>query len=133
MFDDGKSFTDFLPKAEEGFTVTVGSPLSKGTALASKETIIDAFQTVHDPEIPVNIYDLGLIYGHEIDEKGVVKVSMTLTAPNCPVAGELPVQVAEAVAAVEGVGEVTVVLTWSPPWNKNMMSEDAQLALGLFM
>ncbi|MFD2207246.1 DUF59 domain-containing protein [Kiloniella antarctica] len=133
MFDDGKSFTDFLPSAEEGFKAHAGSPIAEGTPLATKEAIIDAFQSVHDPEIPVNIYDLGLIYGHKIDPKGTVTVDMTLTAPNCPVAGELPIQVAEAVAAVEGVGEVTVILTWSPPWNKNMMSDDAQLALGLFM
>ncbi|WP_419901666.1 DUF59 domain-containing protein [Kiloniella sp.] len=133
MFDDGKSLTDFLPKAEEGFKANAGSPLIEGTALANKGAIIDAFQSVHDPEIPVNIYDLGLIYGHDMDDKGTVEVSMTLTAPNCPVAGELPLQVAQAVAAVEGVGEVTVTLTWSPPWNKNMMSDDAQLALGLFM
>ncbi|WP_085900334.1 DUF59 domain-containing protein [Kiloniella majae] len=133
MFDDGKSLSDFLPKAEEGFKATAGKSLAEGTAFAGKDDIIDAFQSVHDPEIPVNIYDLGLIYGHEMNEKGDVNVSMTLTAPNCPVAGELPMQVAEAVAAVEGVGEVTVILTWSPPWNQNMMSEDAQLALGLFM
>ncbi|MCZ4281949.1 DUF59 domain-containing protein [Kiloniella laminariae] len=133
MFNDGKTLSDFLPNAEEGFMAKAGSPLPAGTAIASQAQIIDALQSVHDPEIPVNIYDLGLIYKHDIAENGDVDISMTLTAPACPVAGELPGQVAEAVAAVEGIGEVTVVLTWSPPWNQNMMSEDAQLALGLFM
>ncbi|WP_020593602.1 SUF system Fe-S cluster assembly protein [Kiloniella laminariae] len=133
MFNDGKTLSDFLPNAEEGFMAKAGIPLPAGSAIASKTQVIDALQSVHDPEIPVNIYDLGLIYKHDIAENGDVDISMTLTAPACPVAGELPGQVAEAVAAVEGIGEVTVVLTWSPPWNQNMMSEDAQLALGLFM
>ena len=94
--------------------------------------MIEAIREVYDPEIPVNIYDLGLIYELQIEADGSVLVTMTLTAPGCPVAGIMPQQVAEAVAAVPGVGEVQVTLTWDPPWTKERMSEDARLALGFF-
>jgi FeS assembly SUF system protein len=118
--------------AEEGTTAHAGAPKEDGVPNASPEEIVEALRQVHDPEIPVNIYDLGLIYEKAIDEKGDVKVLMTLTAPACPVAGEMPGQVAEAVAGLTGVGEVEVTLTWDPPWDKEMMSEDARLALGIF-
>ena len=95
------------------------------------EDIIGALKTVYDPEIPVDIYELGLIYGIE-EEKDNVKVKMTLTAPGCPVAGILPQQVADAAAAIEGVGEVEVYLVWEPAWDMANISEDAKLALGLF-
>ena len=94
-----------------------------------KEQITDVLKTVYDPEIPVNIYDLGLIYDVDRQQNGNVYVTMSLTAPGCPVAGEMPGQVARALAAVEGVGEVSVELVWSPPWTPDRMSDDAKLAL----
>ena len=90
-----------------------------------------ALKTVYDPEIPLNIYDLGLIYGFEIDAEGNVEISMTLTAPGCPVAGMLVQQVAYAVGAVEGVARSHVTLTWDPPWTQDRMTEEARLELGL--
>jgi FeS assembly SUF system protein len=95
------------------------------------DTIIveDALKTVHDPEIPVNIFDLGLIYDVDRRPNGDVYITMSLTAPGCPVAGEMPGQVAAAVAAADGVGEVSVELVWSPPWTPERMSDDARLAL----
>ncbi|NEX21249.1 SUF system Fe-S cluster assembly protein [Thiorhodococcus mannitoliphagus] len=96
-----------------------------------RQPIIDELRKVHDPEIPVNIYDLGLIYRIEIAENGGVHVDMTLTAPGCPVAGVMPLMVKSAVARVEGVGEVDVALVWDPPWNQDNMSDEARLQLGL--
>ncbi len=95
------------------------------------ERIIAALRTVHDPEIPVNIYDLGLIYRIEPKDQGLVKIDMTLTAPGCPVAGEMLKWVEAAVGGVEGVGTVDVSLVFDPPWDKSRMSEDVQLELGL--
>ena len=96
-----------------------------------KEKIIDALHTVYDPEIPVDLYELGLIYDIEISDEGSVAIKMTLTAPGCPVAGEMPVMVEKAVSVVEGVGEVKVELVWEPPWNQEMMSDAARLQLGM--
>jgi FeS assembly SUF system protein len=93
--------------------------------------VLEALKTVRDPEIPVNLVDLGLIYELIVNKDGVVYVEMTLTAPSCPVAGELPGQVKEAIEAVEGVNDVRVKLVWSPPWDKDRMSEEAKLELGL--
>ncbi len=93
--------------------------------------IVEALKSVYDPEIPLNIYDLGLIYGFEIDGDGNVEIAMTLTAPGCPVAGSLVKQVADAVGDVEGVAKSHVSLTWDPPWSKDRMSEAALLELGL--
>lgn len=92
--------------------------------------VIEACRTVFDPEIPVNIYDLGLIYTVEIDAEGVVTVVMTLTAPGCPVAGEMPGWVQDAVGAVPGVRQVEVEMTFDPPWGMDMMSDEARLELG---
>lgn len=96
-----------------------------------REPIIAAIRTVYDPEIPINLYDLGLIYDIEIAECGDVHINMTLTAPACPVAGLMPVMVKDAVVRVEGVGEVDVALVWDPPWNQSNMSDEARLQLGL--
>ena len=96
-----------------------------------KDRIIAALKRVYDPEMPVNIYDLGLIYGLDVDGTGRVSVRMTLTAPNCPVAGSLPASVEQAIRAVPGVTEVKVELTFDPPWSKERMSEAAMLALVL--
>jgi FeS assembly SUF system protein len=93
--------------------------------------VLEALKTVRDPEIPVNLVGLGLIYELIVNKDGIVYVEMTLTAPSCPVAGELPGQVKEAIEAVEGVNDVRVKLVWSPPWDKDRMSEEAKLELGL--
>ena len=96
-----------------------------------KEKIIKEIKKVYDPEIPVNIYELGLIYKLEVDEKNLVKVDMTLTSPNCPVAESLPNQVKESILKVKGVSEVKLELVWDPPWDKSKMSEAAKLELNL--
>jgi len=95
------------------------------------ERVLDAMRTVSDPEIPVNIVELGLIYELIANKDGIVYVEMTLTTPACPVAGALPGQVHDAIAAVEGVNDVRVKLVWSPPWDMDRMSEEAKLELGL--
>ena len=95
------------------------------------ERIIEALKTVYDPEIPVNIYELGLIYKVDVEDDNTVKVEMTLTSPGCPVAGSLPGEVEEKVRAVEGVKDAEVELVWDPPWNPSMMTEEAQLELGI--
>lgn len=96
-----------------------------------KEQVVDAIRTVSDPEIPVNIYELGLVYKIDIDVEGNVRIEMTLTAPSCPVAGSMPAEVENRVRAVSGVADVHVELVWDPPWNQCMMSEAARLELGL--
>jgi FeS assembly SUF system protein len=95
------------------------------------ENIIKALKTVFDPEIPVDIYELGLVYDVQISEEGDVKVVMTLTTPNCPVAESLPQEVKEKVAGVENVKSVDLELTFEPSWNKDMMSEEAKFELGI--
>ena len=96
-----------------------------------KEKVIKEIKKVYDPEIPVNIYELGLIYKIEIDSKNVVKIDMTLTTPNCPVADSLPKQVKEYILKVKGVSDVNLNLVWDPPWDKSKMSEAAKLELNL--
>jgi len=96
-----------------------------------KDQVTAALKTVYDPEMPVNIYELGLIYDLDVDAQGQVDVRMTLTAPNCPVAGTLPGEVESAVRGVPGVTGVKLELTFDPPWSKERMSEAAKLALGL--
>ena len=93
--------------------------------------VVDVLQTCFDPEIPVNIYDLGLIYGIEISDSSEVRVQMTLTAPNCPVAASLPIEVESKVNAIEGVTRAQVDLVWDPPWDPTRMSEAAKLQLGM--
>ena len=120
------------PAVPEGTSARAGAKLIEGQEKASDEEIVEALRTVHDPEIPVNIYDLGLIYDTERLEDGDVRILMTLTAPACPVAGEMPFDVAAAVSGVDGVGEVEVVLTWEPPWTQDRMTEDAKLILNIY-
>ena len=99
--------------------------------IITKKEILKLLEKVYDPEIPVNIYDLGLIYVVHIDAHNVVNVHMTLTAPACPVAGTLPGQVENVLREVEGVRDASVELVWDPPWDQARMSEDARLTLGL--
>jgi FeS assembly SUF system protein len=94
--------------------------------------MVAAIKTVYDPEIPVDIYELGLIYKIDVDDDRNVKVDMTLTAPGCPVAGDMPIWVEEAIHMVEGVGEVKVNLTFDPPWDISRMSDEARVALNMF-
>ena len=96
-----------------------------------KEKIIAEIRKIYDPEIPVNIYELGLIYDIKVDKKNDVKVKMTLTTPNCPVAESLPKEVKDSIIAVEGVNKVDLDLVWNPPWDKSMMSDAAKLELNL--
>ena len=97
-----------------------------------KEDVIEMLKTIYDPEIPVNIYELGLIYEIEISESFVVDIKMTLTAPGCPVAQSFPGEIEGKVSSVPGVAEAHVELVWEPTWTKDMMSEAAQLQLGFF-
>jgi FeS assembly SUF system protein len=97
---------------------------------ALKEKVIEVLQSIYDPEIPVNIYELGLIYEVNVLPINNVQIVMTLTAPSCPAAQSLPVEVDQKVKEIEGVNDVHVAVTWTPPWNKSMMSEAAQLQLG---
>ena len=96
-----------------------------------KEKIIKEIKKIYDPEIPVNIYELGLIYKLEVDEKNKVNIDMTLTSPNCPVAESLPNQVKETIMKVAGVSDVDLKLVWEPPWTKDKMSEAAKLELNI--
>ena len=96
-----------------------------------KNKVIEEIKKIYDPEIPVNIYELGLIYKIEVDEKNKVNLDMTLTSPNCPVAESLPNQVKESIQKVEGVSDVNLNLVWEPPWDKDKMSEAAKLELNL--
>ena len=98
----------------------------------SEEAVLEAISTVFDPEIPVNIYELGLIYAVEIGDDSAVKVEMTLTAPGCPAAQELPIAVRDAVMAVPNVASCHVDTVWDPPWDPSRMSEDARLSLNMF-
>jgi FeS assembly SUF system protein len=119
------------PMGGEEETARAGAPLQPGAPVATDEQVVEAMRTVFDPEIPVNIYDMGLIYETKIADDGGAQINMSLTSPSCPVAGILPQQVADAVAAVEGIGEVIVELVWDPPWSPDLMAEDAKLALGI--
>jgi len=96
-----------------------------------KNRVIEEVKKIYDPEIPVNIYELGLIYKIEVDEKNKVNIDMTLTSPNCPVAESLPKDVKENIMKVEGVSDVNLNLVWEPPWDKDKMSEAAKLELNL--
>jgi len=130
----GPGMHDFLdiPPPEEGIVAEVGEPLAEGVRVATEDEIILALKEVYDPEIPVDIYELGLIYEIDIKETGDVKILMTLTAPACPVAGQLPIDVGEKAASVKGVGRVQVELSWEPAWTPERMSDEARLALNMF-
>ena len=109
-----------------------GSPLDNLNAQATEALIVEVLRTIFDPELPVNIYDLGLIYGVEVDAAGVATVQMTLTTPACPVAETLPPEVEAKVKSVDGVSDAHVELVWEPPWTPDRMTEAAKLDAGLF-
>jgi FeS assembly SUF system protein len=122
-------------EATTGPTVVAAAP---GSSIPPEELeqltadIVGALKTVSEPEIPADIYELGLIYKIDVDDARNVAVEMTLTAPGCPVAGEMPLWVENAVGGVAGVGQVAVKLTFDPPWDQSRMSDEARLALGMF-
>ena len=125
---------DFLNIKETESELPSNTSVGEGTSITDmvlEQQIIDALRGVYDPEIPINIYDLGLIYGIDIDENKVVKIEMTLTTPGCPVAQTFPGTVECAVKCVDSVEDVHVELVWDPPWTKDRMTEDALLSLGL--
>ncbi|MBW2464288.1 MAG: SUF system Fe-S cluster assembly protein [Deltaproteobacteria bacterium] len=117
------------PEESEGTSETV---LDQRSRAEIKENIIEALKTIFDPEIPIDIYELGLFYEIDVDEKGVAAIQMTLTSPACPVAGSLPPEVEQKVAALEGVTRASVELVWDPPWTPDLMTEAARLQLNLF-
>ncbi len=126
---DLNDFIDSSIKLGEEKVFKAGKRL-KGASVAVQESIIiDKLKQVFDPEIPVSVYDLGLIYKIDRFNNGNINIEMSLTAPACPVAGELPKEVCEKVSSIETVGEVTVKLVWDPAWTSEMMSEDAKLLL----
>jgi len=120
------------PERDEDGKARAGEALGDGVTVAALSAVENAMKEVYDPEIPVNIYELGLIYDHKMDAAGSVDIQMTLTAPGCPVAGVLPGHLARTVSEVEGVGEVVVELVWDPPWTMDMMSEAARVELNMF-
>jgi FeS assembly SUF system protein len=133
--DDGpKDLFDFMPsrgEAEDVGREDVARPEIGEADPELHAQVLAALRTVHDPEIPVNLVDLGLIYELDVGRNGAVYVEMTLTAPSCPVAGELPGEVERAVRSVAGVTDARVKLVWTPPWSQERMSEEAKLELGL--
>jgi FeS assembly SUF system protein len=132
IIDDDKTLFDFLPgKPTPADDDPFETPVGDDGDPALKEAVLEALKTVRDPEIPVNLVDLGLIYDLSVGANGKVYVEMTLTSPSCPVAGSLPGDVERAVRGVAGVSDVRVRLSWTPPWHQGLMSEEAKLELGL--
>ena len=127
---ENKSLEDFLPKKDTSYFKKITN--TESNSIIKKEEIIDCIKTVMDPEIPVNLYDLGLIYNIEISEKNEVSISMTLTNPNCPVAGSMPENVGKSIEKLRNLNSINVSLVWEPPWNKDLMSDEAKLALDIF-
>ena len=125
-----KTLVDFLPSKKSEYTKKFENfDLQKKI---NKEEIINCIKTVEDPEIPVNLYDLGLIYNIEIDDNNNINIDMTLTNPNCPVAGSMPESVGKAIESLENINSININLVWQPKWTKDLMSEDAKLALDIY-
>ena len=120
------------PAAAPDAPKPAGSALPEAEIARLTDEIVAGLKTVYDPEIPVDIYELGLIYKVDVADNKDVAVDMTLTAPNCPVAGEMPGNVKAALETVEGIGEVTVNMTFDPPWTPDRMSEEAKLELNMY-
>ena len=135
IYNDTKTLYDFIPNYPKGstepFIAKAGKKNKFDSITINKKEIISMLSNVFDPEIPINIYDLGLIYDINLLENNDIKIKMSLTAPGCPVAGEMPGQVADAIAKIDDVGLIEVELVWEPAWTKDRMSEDAKLALDI--
>ncbi len=125
-----KNLSDFMPNKNSSYFKKNLNYFNDRTL--SKEEIIECIRTVMDPEIPVNLYDLGLIYKINIENDNNVKIEMTLTNPNCPVAGSMPESVGKSIEKLNNINTVEVSLVWEPKWHKNLMSEEAKLALDIF-
>jgi FeS assembly SUF system protein len=125
-----KNLSDFLPDKKASYFKEF--KIKKFEKKIIKDQVVDELRKVMDPEIPVNLYDLGLIYSIKIDINNNILIEMTLTNPNCPVAGTMPESVGLAVEKIPNLSSIKVGLVWYPKWNKNMMSEDAKLALDIF-
>ncbi len=117
---------------KKDYVAKAGAPIQEGVAKADREAIIEALKTVSDPEIMINIWDMGLVYKIEQKENADVYIEMTVTSPMCPVAGILPQQAADAVAGVEGVGEVEVKIVWEPAWSLANLSDEAKEMFEMF-
>lgn len=131
MTDDIKS-DEHKPAGDANSSVPQDSALPQEEIARLTDDIVSALKTVYDPEIPADIYELGLIYKVDIKDDRTVDVDMTLTTPNCPAAAELPMMVENAVASVQGVGPVKVQVVWDPPWDPSRMSDEARLVLNMW-
>jgi len=120
------------PGAPEAAVVAPAAPSGPVDVAALEQQVVESLKTVYDPEIPVNIYELGLIYSVDVTPEGFVDVKMTLTAPGCPVAFTMPPEIEAKLKTIPGVSDARVQVVWEPPWNKDMMSEAAKLQLGFF-
>ena len=127
---NNKTLEDFLPNKDSSYFKKFDSYNFKFKI--AKTEVIECIKTVMDPEIPVNLYDLGLIYKINITDNNEIKVEMTLTNPNCPVAGSMPENVGKSIEKLDNINSISVSLVWEPKWNKDFMSEDAKLALDIF-
>jgi metal-sulfur cluster biosynthetic enzyme len=127
---DDKTLSDFMPKTNSEGEIIIGEFSHQSSIKLTADEVIKKLLTIKDPELGINIYDLGLIYDIKIDEGNNVNITMTLTTVNCPVADSFPLDIAKNITSLENSGQVKVKLTFDPPWNKDMMSNDARLALG---
>ena len=127
---DDKTLSDFMPKTNSEGEIIYGEFSKQSSVKLTIDEIKKKLSTIKDPELGINIYDLGLIYDINIDKGNNVKIIMTLTTVNCPVADSFPLDVAKNISSLENIGQVKVKLTFDPPWNKDLMSDDAKLALG---
>ena len=127
---DDKTLSDFMPKTNSEGEIIYGEFSKQSLVRLTIDEIKKKLSTIKDPELGINIYDLGLIYDVNIDKGNNIKIIMTLTTVNCPVADSFPLDVAKNISSLENTGQVKVKLTFDPPWNKDLMSDDAKLALG---
>ena len=127
---DDKTLSDFMPKTNSEGEIIIGEFSQQSSIKLTTDEVIKKLSTIKDPELGINIYDLGLIYDIKIDEGNNVNITMTLTTVNCTVADSFPLDIAKNITSLENTGQVKVKLTFDPPWNKDMMSDDARLALG---
>ena len=127
---EDKNFKDFLPDKNSSYFKKLNNLNSN--QFIKEDQVVECIKTVMDPEIPVNLYDLGLIYDIKISDKNDVIIKMTLTNPNCPVAGTMPENVAKSIEKLTNLNSIEVSLVWEPKWHKDLMSEDAKLALDIF-
>ena len=127
---DDKTLSDFMPKTNSEGEIIIGEFSQQSSIKLTTDEVIKKLSTIKDPELGINIYDLGLIYDVKINEGNNVNITLTLPTVNCPVADSFPLDVAKNITSLENTGQVKVKLTFDPPWNKDMMSDDARLALG---